>query len=41
MFGRVGVLELLLPAFVAAGMIGPTRFAMIAAYAAGFAVGSR
>ncbi|MFT3725775.1 MAG: hypothetical protein QM773_19610 [Hyphomonadaceae bacterium] len=40
MVGRIGVLDLFLPAFVLVTMIGPTRFGMMAAYAAGLAAGS-
>lgn len=41
MFGRIGVLDLFLPAFVLVTTIGPMQFAMMAAYAAGYAAGGQ
>ena len=40
MFGRVGVLEILVVPVIVLAAIGPTRFGMMVAYAAGYAAGS-
>ena len=41
MFGRIGVLEALVLPVMMMAMIGPTRFGLMASYAAGLAVGGQ